>query len=293
MSVESSELERLDYLERASKWFKVRAVSIVIVFAGVAVATVASLSMMRGHFTVGAAQSTEMARILATSAINTLPKTLITSVFVAAWYVVLALPLVNLARYFRISGGAVVAAVVAPSVAYPISLAAMYNWLMERAYLAVKEFLKKHISEFATAFMSKPPKVNLILKLSSELSRTVAQAILPANLVSLLPIIALAVATYLVFKLSKVVKSSVVKALWVLYLVSIILAIVSALTPLISSANLGMLILVGAVGSIGFVINIVVAVLEWLTGSRIKDYVAEVRRSTEEAELLESAETSG
>ncbi len=293
MSVESSELERLIYLERASKWFKVRAVSIVVVFAGVAVATIASLSMVRGHFTVGATQPTEMARILATSAINTLPKTLITSVFVAAWYVVLALPLVNLAKYFRVSAGAVVAAVVAPSVAYPIGLAAMYNWLMERAYLAVKEFLRKHINEFATAFMSKPPKVNLILKLSSELTRTVTQALLPANLLSLLPIIALVVATYLVIKLSKVINSSVIKALWILYVVSMVLSIASAFTPLISTTNLGMLVLVGMVGGIGFIVTIVIAVLEWLTGSRIKDYVAEVRRAREEAELLESAGASG
>ncbi len=281
--VSSKGVEGLEYLEGAAKWFKVRAVSIVLVFVGVAVATVASLQMIRGLG--GPTQPTEIAKVMATSAINALPRVLITSVFDAAWVALLALPLANLARYFRVSSGAVVAGVVAPAIAHPLALALMYNWLMSRVYVAVKDFIRAHMSEFATAFMSR--NVNLIIKLTAELNQAVSQALLPAYLVSLITLVPLVIATYLVAKLSNVVKASSIKALWIFYVISIVITLLTQLVARVST-NFGLLMVISALGTLAFVIYIVIAVLEWLTGSRIKDYVASVRESIKEAELIES-----
>ena len=45
ISVKKSDLERVKYLERAGKWFKIRAVMIVLVFAGTILAMVAMATL--------------------------------------------------------------------------------------------------------------------------------------------------------------------------------------------------------------------------------------------------------
>jgi len=288
ISVKKSDLERVKYLERAGKWFKIRAVMIVLVFAGTILAMVA-MATLAPVAPTGFASPSDVIKFMATTVIATIPRMLIATSFAAVWSAILAVPLANLGRYFRISSEGIAAVVVACSLIPPMSLALMYNSLVQNAHAAVNKFLEEHAAEFSAALSSEQLNPQVLIELNNELTKILIQVMQPVQLMSFVTAVVPLLAAFLVLKVAKEVKATSVKALGVVYIIMALFNIASALSSF-ASVNIAVLMVAGAVSTVSLIVTIAMAVLEWVTGSRLKIYATEVRKVAEEAELLESAE---